>query len=130
MKDDIQSKSTPSTNSTGNKSRTSTSSGEDTSKESQKSTIGARATDSARLMKFTKALSGPTVILGILLLIFYPFTFAVWFFSLWKRMIIWKGEVLGLNMFVWKASSRGIDASDAVKYSRILLVIPLSLSSC
>ncbi|KAG5530546.1 hypothetical protein RHGRI_025484 [Rhododendron griersonianum] len=63
VEDDIQSKSTPSANSTGNKSRTSTSSGEDTSKESQKPTIGARATDSARLMKFTKALSGPTVIL-------------------------------------------------------------------
>ncbi|KAH7833346.1 hypothetical protein Vadar_005314 [Vaccinium darrowii] len=63
VEDDIQSKSTPGTNSTGNKSRSSTSSGEDIPRESQKSTMGARATDSARLMKFTKALSGPTVIL-------------------------------------------------------------------
>ncbi|KAH7848881.1 hypothetical protein Vadar_009687 [Vaccinium darrowii] len=61
--DDIRSNSTPSTNSTGNKSRSSTSSGEDIASESQKSTMGARATDSVRLMKFTKALLGPTVIL-------------------------------------------------------------------
>jgi hypothetical protein len=37
----------------------------ETSKEVQKSTMGARATDSARVMKFTKVLSGTTVILGI-----------------------------------------------------------------
>lgn len=35
------------------------------SKEAQKATIGARATDSARVMKFTKLLSQTTVILGI-----------------------------------------------------------------
>jgi hypothetical protein len=38
---------------------------ENTSKEVQKSTMGARATDSARVKKFTKVLSGTTVILGI-----------------------------------------------------------------
>ncbi|XP_058184416.1 GTPase-activating protein GYP1 [Rhododendron vialii] len=84
VEDDIQSKSTPSTNSTGNKSRTSTSSGEDTSKESQKSTIGARATDSARLMKFTKALSGPTVILDKL------------------RELAWSGVPPYLRPTVWR----------------------------
>lgn len=38
---------------------------EDATKETQKSTMGARATDSARLMKFKKELSGTAVILGI-----------------------------------------------------------------
>jgi len=37
-----------------------------TSKEVQKSVMGARATDSARVMKFTKELSGSTVTLGML----------------------------------------------------------------
>ncbi|PIM99083.1 GTPase-activating protein [Handroanthus impetiginosus] len=36
---------------------------ENVSKEIQRTTIGARATDSARLMKFKKELSGPTVVL-------------------------------------------------------------------
>ncbi|XP_038691647.1 GTPase-activating protein GYP1-like isoform X1 [Tripterygium wilfordii] len=48
---------------TGNKLRSSTSNVERVAKEVQKSAIGARATDSARVMKFTKELSGTTVIL-------------------------------------------------------------------
>lgn len=61
VEDEIQSNSK--TNSSSTKSRSLTVNTESTSKESQKSTMGARATDSARLTKFTKALSGPTVIL-------------------------------------------------------------------
>ncbi|PSS35819.1 TBC1 domain family member 22B like [Actinidia chinensis var. chinensis] len=63
VEDDIQSNSKPNANSTVNKSRSSSSSVDDTSRESQKSTTGARATDSARLMKFKKSMSGPTIIL-------------------------------------------------------------------
>ncbi|KAK9907197.1 hypothetical protein M0R45_014827 [Rubus argutus] len=51
------------TNENVNKLKSSTSNVENTSKAAQKSTIGARATDSARVMKFTKVLSGTTVIL-------------------------------------------------------------------
>ncbi|GFY92754.1 hypothetical protein Acr_08g0011500 [Actinidia rufa] len=65
MEDEIQSNSKPNANSTVNKSRSSNV--DDTSRESQKSTTGARATDSARLMKFKKAMSGPTIILGMLI---------------------------------------------------------------
>lgn len=60
-----------------NKLKSSTSNIENTSKEVQKSPMGARATDSARVMKFTKVLSGTTVILGIMqwgFLFFYLFT--------------------------------------------------------
>lgn len=46
----------------------STSNSENASREVQKPTVGARATDSARLMKFTKELSGTTVILGIVII--------------------------------------------------------------
>lgn len=46
-----------------NKLNSSTSNIENTSKEAQKSPMGARATDSARVTKFTKELSAPTVIL-------------------------------------------------------------------
>ncbi|XP_056161429.1 GTPase-activating protein GYP1 isoform X2 [Syzygium oleosum] len=53
----------PSTHENLNKSKSSTSDVHSTPKEVQKSTIGARATDSARVMKFTKELSGTTVIL-------------------------------------------------------------------
>ncbi|KAH7848665.1 hypothetical protein Vadar_005899 [Vaccinium darrowii] len=84
VEDDMQSKSTPSTNSTGNKSRSSTSSGEDIPRESQKSTMGARSTDSARIMKITKALSGPTVILDKL------------------RELAWSGVPPYLRPTVWR----------------------------
>ncbi|KAK9200830.1 hypothetical protein WN944_016029 [Citrus x changshan-huyou] len=46
-----------------NKLKSSTSNIENTSKEAHKSPIGTRATDSARVTKFTKELSAPTVIL-------------------------------------------------------------------
>ncbi|KAA8527267.1 hypothetical protein F0562_034636 [Nyssa sinensis] len=62
FEDEVQSRSKPNTNKAVNKLKSSMSSTENTSKEVQKSTMGARATDSARLMKFTKELSGPTVI--------------------------------------------------------------------
>ncbi|XP_022145850.1 GTPase-activating protein GYP1 isoform X2 [Momordica charantia] len=45
------------------KSKSLTSIPEDVAKEIQKPIMGARATDSARVMKFTKLLSGPTIIL-------------------------------------------------------------------
>ncbi|KAA0044535.1 hypothetical protein IC582_017317 [Cucumis melo] len=46
-----------------NKSKSSTSNTEDLTKEVEKPIMGARATDSARVMKFTKLLSGTTIIL-------------------------------------------------------------------
>lgn len=52
-------------NATTNKLKLTTSSIETTPKDVQKSTMGARATDSARVMKFTKELSGTTVVLGM-----------------------------------------------------------------
>lgn len=54
-------------NTNANKLKTSNLDIEDTSKEVPKSTMGARATDSARVMKFTKVLSGTSVILGIVI---------------------------------------------------------------
>lgn len=48
-----------------NKLNSTTSNIENTSKDTQKSTMVARSTDSARVMKFTKELSGTMVILGI-----------------------------------------------------------------
>ncbi|XP_023527117.1 TBC1 domain family member 22B-like [Cucurbita pepo subsp. pepo] len=50
-------------NSIVNKSKSSTSNTEDLTKEVQKPIMGARATDSARVMKFTTLLSGTTIIL-------------------------------------------------------------------
>ena len=47
------------------KSKSSTSNTEDLAKEVQKPIMGARATDSARVLKFTKLLSGTTIISGI-----------------------------------------------------------------
>nr|POE54860.1 hypothetical protein CFP56_42031 [Quercus suber] len=61
--EEVQSTSKPNNNTNVIKLKTSTSEIENTSKEVQKSAMGARATDSARVMKFTKALSGTTVIL-------------------------------------------------------------------
>ncbi|XAR71065.1 hypothetical protein NMG60_11028158 [Bertholletia excelsa] len=63
VEDEIQNISKPNTTSTVSKSKSSTLSIEHASRESQKSTVGSRATDSARLVKFTKAMSAPTVIL-------------------------------------------------------------------
>ncbi|KAK4781681.1 hypothetical protein SAY86_015783 [Trapa natans] len=51
------------TNASTNNLKSSTSKIETNSKEVEKPTIGARATDSARIMKFTKILSAPAVIL-------------------------------------------------------------------
>ncbi|XP_050258627.1 GTPase-activating protein GYP1 [Quercus robur] len=61
--EEVQSTSKPNNNTNVIKLKMSTSEIENTSKEVQKSAMGARATDSARVMKFTKALSGTTVIL-------------------------------------------------------------------
>ncbi|KAK3005241.1 hypothetical protein RJ639_015922 [Escallonia herrerae] len=74
----------PSTNSAVDKLKPSTSSPESSSKDVQKSTMGARATDSARLMRFTKQLSGPTVILEKL------------------REIAWSGVPPYLRPTVWR----------------------------
>lgn len=51
--------------SSANHIKSSTTGSETTSEVIHKSTMGARATDSARLVKFTKELSGQTVILGL-----------------------------------------------------------------
>ncbi|WCJ41280.1 Ypt/Rab-GAP domain of gyp1p superfamily protein [Euphorbia peplus] len=58
-----QSPSMPNDNTSANRLKTSLSSKEVTSKESLKSPMGARATDSARVTKFNRQLSGTTVIL-------------------------------------------------------------------
>ncbi|XP_030528032.1 GTPase-activating protein GYP1 isoform X2 [Rhodamnia argentea] len=63
MEEDDKGPSKPSAHENLNMSKSSTSDVHSTPKEVQKSTIGARATDSARVMKFTKELSGTTVIL-------------------------------------------------------------------
>lgn len=47
-----------------NKLKPSRSNIEDSNKEDPKPSLGARATDSARIMKFRKELSGSTVIMG------------------------------------------------------------------
>ena len=67
--------------------------------EVRKSTMGARATDSARVMKFTKVLSGTMVILGILTLIVV--FFSAFFFFFWVSLIdfflvtpIWPNPVM------------------------------------
>ncbi|KAK6116749.1 hypothetical protein DH2020_049482 [Rehmannia glutinosa] len=61
--DELQNRSSANASSSVNHTKSSTTSTESTSKEIHKSTMGARATDSARLMKFTKELSGSSVIL-------------------------------------------------------------------
>ncbi|XP_015868538.3 GTPase-activating protein gyp1 [Ziziphus jujuba] len=61
--EEVQRTSSPNSNANVNKLKSSTSNIENAPKEVQKSTMGARATDSARVMKFTKVLSGTTVIL-------------------------------------------------------------------
>ncbi|KAI3459802.1 hypothetical protein Pfo_016465 [Paulownia fortunei] len=60
---ELQSRNSTNASSSVNHTESSTTESESTSKEIHKSTMGARATDSARLMKFTKELSGSTVIL-------------------------------------------------------------------
>nr|AKF43329.1 Ypt/Rab-GAP domain of gyp1p superfamily protein [Francoa sonchifolia] len=63
VEEEVQSTSKLDNNPNDSKFRSSTSTIENISKEVQKSTVGARSTDSARVMKFTKELSGTTVIL-------------------------------------------------------------------
>ncbi|CAB4263767.1 unnamed protein product [Prunus armeniaca] len=63
LEEEVQNPNKPSNNENSNGLNSSTSNIENTSKEAQKSTMGARATDSARIIKFTKVLSGTTVIL-------------------------------------------------------------------
>lgn len=82
--DEIHSRSKPNTISAVNKLKSSTSGLENTSKEVQKSEMGARATDSARLMKFTKQLSGTTVFLEKL------------------RELAWSGVPTYLRPTVWR----------------------------
>ncbi|GFP85220.1 tbc1 domain family member 22b [Phtheirospermum japonicum] len=61
--DELQNRSNAYASSSVNDSNSSTVGSENVSKETQKPAMGARATDSARLMKFTKELSGSTIIL-------------------------------------------------------------------
>lgn len=63
LEEEFTSVSRPNTNATNTTVNTSPPSTESLSKEVQKSTMGARSTDSARVMKFTKELTGLTVIL-------------------------------------------------------------------
>ncbi|CAI0397039.1 unnamed protein product [Linum tenue] len=62
--DDVWTAKKPNSSSIANKLKPSPPSIEVSSGEVQKSSVGARATDSARVMKFTKELSGATVMLG------------------------------------------------------------------
>ncbi|XP_059460203.1 uncharacterized protein LOC132189462 isoform X2 [Corylus avellana] len=63
VEEEVQSTGKSNNNTNVNKLKTSNLDVENISKEVQKSTMGARATDSARVMKFTKVLSGTTIIL-------------------------------------------------------------------
>ncbi|XP_009787598.1 uncharacterized protein LOC107759285 [Nicotiana tabacum] len=63
FEDELQKRSNLNASSSASQSKSSTSNSEHTSDEVQKPSMGSRATDSARLMKFTKELSAPTVIL-------------------------------------------------------------------
>ncbi|KAH0716187.1 hypothetical protein KY284_009092 [Solanum tuberosum] len=63
FEDELQSRSNLNASSSASQTKSSTSNSEHTSNEVQKPSIGSRATDSARLMKFTKELSATTVIL-------------------------------------------------------------------
>ncbi|CAA2975021.1 Hypothetical predicted protein [Olea europaea subsp. europaea] len=63
VEDEIQNRSNASASSSANKTKASTLSTDNTSKVVQKTAMGARSTDSARLTKFQKELSGTTVIL-------------------------------------------------------------------
>ncbi|XP_052204907.1 GTPase-activating protein GYP1 isoform X2 [Diospyros lotus] len=84
VEDEIQGKKKPNSNPILTKSASSISSSDNSSSESQKSTIGARATDSARLLKFTKVLSGTTIILDKL------------------RELAWSGVPSYLRPTVWR----------------------------
>ncbi|KAK4421541.1 hypothetical protein Salat_2104700 [Sesamum alatum] len=61
--DEVENRSSTIASSSVNDTKSSTTDSENTSKEVYRSTMGARATDSARQMKFTKELSGSTVFL-------------------------------------------------------------------
>ncbi|CAK8535963.1 unnamed protein product [Lathyrus sativus] len=63
VEEEVQSGSKPFGSTSDNKSKTSTLHVENPPEEVRKTSMGARATDSARVMKFTKALSGTMVIL-------------------------------------------------------------------
>ena len=65
IQEEVRITSKPIGNPNENMLKISTSCVENPSEEVQKSSIGARATDSARVMKFNKVLSGTMVILGI-----------------------------------------------------------------
>ncbi|XP_027119752.2 TBC1 domain family member 22B-like [Coffea eugenioides] len=82
--DGLQNRSNASTTTSFSKMKLSTSNSENASREVQKPTVGARATDSARLMKFTKELSGTTVILDNL------------------RELAWSGVPPYLRPSVWR----------------------------
>lgn len=63
FEDELQSRNNLNASSSASQRKSSTSNSKHTSNEVQKPSIGSRATDSARLMKFTKELSATTVIL-------------------------------------------------------------------
>lgn len=63
VEDELQSRNNLNASPSASQEKSSTSNSENTSNEVQKTSIGSRATDSARLMKFTKELSATTVIL-------------------------------------------------------------------
>ncbi|PHT34373.1 TBC1 domain family member 22B [Capsicum baccatum] len=63
VEDEMQSRNNLNASPSASQEKSSTSNSENTSNEVQKPSIGSRATDSARLMKFTKELSATTVIL-------------------------------------------------------------------
>ncbi|CAN1247993.1 TBC1 domain family member 22B [Linum perenne] len=94
--DDVWSAKKPDSTSIGNKSKPSTSSVEVSYGEVQKSTVGARATDNARVMKFTKELSGATVMLG-------TFAILMWIHCIEKlRELAWSGIPPYMRPDVWR----------------------------
>ncbi|CAA0818395.1 Ypt/Rab-GAP domain of gyp1p superfamily protein [Striga hermonthica] len=84
LEDDFRNRNSTNASSSVTQTKSSSSSGESTSNEIHKSSMGARSTDSARLTKFTKELSGSSVILDKL------------------RELAWSGVPPYLRPTVWR----------------------------
>ncbi|KAL0432912.1 UNVERIFIED_CONTAM: GTPase-activating protein gyp1 [Sesamum latifolium] len=82
--DEVENRSSTKASSSVNDTKSSTTGSENTSKEVHRSPVGARATDSARLMKFTKELSGSSVFLEKL------------------RELAWSGVPSHLRPTIWR----------------------------
>ncbi|GER38635.1 Ypt/Rab-GAP domain of gyp1p superfamily protein [Striga asiatica] len=100
LEDDFRNRNNTNASSSVTQTKSSSSSGESTSNEIHKSSMGARSTDSARLTKFTKELSGSSVILGLYL---SPILHSAMFCEDDKlRELAWSGVPPYLRPTVWR----------------------------